>query len=166
MHAQTAVASSCIFYRFCCLPRGCPAVARLCGYRPARFARLHARSWKDRPGSCLGAVISILPEKLQAYEQARDLYHQLDEPLPETDSIKGIAETHLNQGKLDIAENELLHRMESIRSMEAKGDTLIAHYDLSRLAVIYRDQAARGRGVGHPLYQKRSFLPAHGRSGC
>lgn len=118
---------------------------------------------------------SVLPEKIQSFEHARTLFKDLGQPLPETDAITGIAEAHLNQGRLDVAENELLHilqlykslgykklhytydllgdlcarrndeqkelvyRMQSIQSMEATGDTLIAHYDYSRLAVIYRD---------------------------
>ena len=118
---------------------------------------------------------AALPEKIQSFDHARVLYRQLGQPLRETDAIKGIAEAHLNQGKLDVAENELLHvlqlyrelgypklhytydllgdlcarrndeqkellyRAQSIKSMEATGDTLLAHTDYSRLAVIYRD---------------------------
>jgi two-component sensor histidine kinase len=118
---------------------------------------------------------TVLPEKIQSFDHARILYKELGQPLRETDALKGIAEAHLNQGKLDLAENELLHvlqlyrqlgypklhytydllgdlcarrndeqkelvyRMQSIRSMEETGDTLIAHTDYSRLAVIYRD---------------------------
>lgn len=118
---------------------------------------------------------TVLPDKIESFEHARVLFRQLNQPLPETDALKGIAEAHLNQGKPDIAENELLHvlqlyrslgyrklhdtydllgdvcarrgdvqkevvyRTQSIRSMEATGDTLIAHTDYSRLAVICRD---------------------------
>ena len=145
------------------------------GYHHDRDVRAEAETWLLLGKAMPMVPESVLPEKIQSFDHARLLFRDLGQPLPETDAIKGIAEAHLNQGKLDVAENELLHvlqlyqslgyrklhytydllgdccarrndeqkelvyRMQSIRSMEATGDTLIAHNDYSRLAVIYRD---------------------------
>jgi two-component system, sensor histidine kinase PdtaS len=116
-----------------------------------------------------------IPEKLQALDSARLSFVKLGHPLRETDAALEVAKTHLEQGKLDLAQGELLqvlqqyntlgykklhytydlladvyasrndeqqelvYRLQSVKSMDSTGDTLKAHYDYARLAVIYRD---------------------------
>lgn len=61
----------------------------------------------------LGDNISIdntvaIPDKINSYEQARALFQQTGHKLDEADMNKNIADIHLNQKKLDLAETELL----------------------------------------------------------
>ncbi len=136
---------------------------------------LEAEAWLQ-----LGTVTPAVseenfPEKIQDFGNARNLFRELGQPLKETDAFRGLAQTHLQQGKLDLAENELqqvlrqykdlgfkklhytydllaevdskrddenhelVYRLQSIKSMEATGDTVLAHYDYARLALIYGD---------------------------
>ena len=49
-----------------------------------------------------------MPEKLQALDSARSLFVRLGQPLRETDAALEVAKAHLEDGKLDLAQNELL----------------------------------------------------------
>ena len=144
-------------------------------YRRSGDKALEAEAWLQLGNAIPASPEENLPEKISSFGNARSLFRLLGQPLKETDAFRGLAQAHLEQGKLDLAENELqqvlrqykdlgfqklhytydllaevdarrddenrelVYRLQSIKSMEATGDTVLAHYDYSRLALIYGD---------------------------
>jgi len=74
----------------------------------------------------LGEAISVnvskenLPERLQSLANARSLYRQTGNAIPETQAFQDIAETHLNQDKLDTAEKELFQVLDTYKKLGYK----------------------------------------------
>jgi len=91
----------------------------------------HYRKAGDKKGEAdtwlaLGEAISVnaskenLPERLQSLENARSLYRQTGSSIQETQAFQDIAETHLNQDKLDTAEKELFQVLDTYRKLSYK----------------------------------------------
>jgi two-component sensor histidine kinase len=136
----------------------------------------------------LGEAIPIspkedLPDKIQSFENARTLFKETGHAEEAVNADKHIAEAHLNQDKLDLADSELqqvlesykaigykklhytydllaevsklkvdlhkelLYRIEAIHAMESTGDTEMADYYYSRLALVYGDLEEYGLSV-------------------
>lgn len=55
--------------------------------------------------------------RINCFEKMRSLYHQLNDKENEIDSDKHIADTHMKQGKLDLAESELLSLLASVKAI-------------------------------------------------
>jgi two-component system, sensor histidine kinase PdtaS len=144
-------------------------------YRKKGDKEQEAEAWLVLGTSLPSKPEASLIDKSQALDSARLSFAKLGHPLRETDAALEVAKTHLEQGKLDLAQGELLqvlqqyktlgykklhytydlladvyasrndeqqelvNRLQSVKSMDSTGDTLKAHYDYARLAVIYRD---------------------------
>ena len=91
----------------------------------------HYRKAGDKKGEAdtwlaLGEAISVnvnkenLPERLQSLENARSLYRQTGSSMQETQAFLEIAETHLNQDKLDTAEKELFQVLDTYKKLGYK----------------------------------------------
>src|SRR5450755_7762 len=63
--------------------------------------------WKDL-GSSIKVLDSIGLTRIDCFEKVRFLYHQLNNKEKEIEEQREIADTHMKQGKLVLAENELL----------------------------------------------------------
>lgn len=73
----------------------------------------------------LGDDISVdfttaVPDKISSYEQARALFKQTGNKLEEADMTRSIADIHLNQKKLDLAEDELKQALKQFQSIGCK----------------------------------------------
>jgi len=85
-------------------------------YRKAHDKGKEADTWL-----ALGEAIPVsvnkenLPERLQSLENARSLYLQTGNAIQEAQAFLDIAETHLNQDKLELAEKELFQVLEAYK---------------------------------------------------
>ncbi|WP_431216083.1 tetratricopeptide repeat protein [Puia sp. P3] len=90
-------------------------------YRKTADKKREADTWL-----ALGEAISVsvnkenLPERLQSLENARSLYQQTKNTLSETQASLDIAETHLSQDKLDLAEKEAIQVLDSYKKLGYK----------------------------------------------
>ncbi len=84
-----------------------------------------AEAWALLANAIPGQPEENLADKIQSFENARNLFRELDLPLRETDVLRGIAQAHLGQGKLDIAEKELLRVLELYRMLHYPPDCTI-----------------------------------------
>ncbi|SEN77271.1 Two-component sensor histidine kinase, contains HisKA and HATPase domains [Mucilaginibacter gossypiicola] len=89
----------------------------------------------------LGDNISIdntaaVPDKINSYEQARALFQQTGHKLDEADMNKNIADIHLNQKKLDLAETELLQVLAQYKAIGYKK----LHYTYHSLAELSKQK--------------------------
>lgn len=78
------------------------------------------RRWKQL-GFNIQEMDTIGLTRINCFEKMRSLNHQLNDKEQEIDCDKHIADTHMKQGKLDLAENELLSvlsRLKAIRSSQ------------------------------------------------
>ncbi len=63
--------------------------------------------WKDLAWS-IKVLDTVGLTRINCFEKMRSLYHQVNNKEKEIDEQRQIADTHMKQGKLDLAENELL----------------------------------------------------------
>ncbi|MFB0496995.1 two-component sensor histidine kinase [Mucilaginibacter sp. OAE612] len=89
----------------------------------------------------LGDNISIddtvaIPDKINSYEQARALFQQTGHKLDEADMNKNIADIHLSQKKLDLAETELRQVLAQYKAIGYKK----LHYTYHSLAEISKQK--------------------------
>jgi two-component sensor histidine kinase len=76
-----------------------------------------AQSWQDFGNMMNTNSGPELTEKIRAYETARHLFALCGEKLKELASFKDIAEAQIHQGKLDLAEKELLQVLKSYKAL-------------------------------------------------
>ncbi|WP_413667101.1 histidine kinase dimerization/phosphoacceptor domain -containing protein [Mucilaginibacter sp. Mucisp86] len=79
---------------------------------------------------------AAIPDKINSYEQARALFQQTGHKLDEADMNKNIADIHLNQKKLDLAETELLQVLAQYKAIGYKK----LHYTYHSLAELSKQK--------------------------
>jgi two-component sensor histidine kinase len=107
--------------------------------------RREAETW-TRLADCIAPDNpTLVREKVKALEKARQLYYMLGDTLRALDALKGEADAHLYDGKLGLAEQQLLNVLESYKAIRYRP----LHYTYDLLRAIAR---IKGRLVDEVFY--------------
>lgn len=86
-------------------------------------------------------------ESLNYYNKALEIYKKLEFTEQEALTLKSIADVHLNEGKLDLAEHELLKVLTIFKKIDFKN----LHFTYDLLADVYRLKGDLGKNLYYSL---------------
>jgi two-component sensor histidine kinase len=102
-------------------------------YRKQKNKLEEARVW-EKFGYAVSRKPALLEKKIYCYQQARQLYRELNDRINEIGDFKNIADAHMVEGRYDLAEHELLQVISQYKAANFKD----LHYTYDLLASLNR----------------------------
>ncbi len=125
-------------------------------YRKAADKKAEAEAWNMLGEGIPFSPSQNLPDKAQSFENARSLYHQLNHLVESTNALKNMAEVHMYEDQLELAEKELLQALENYKAAGVKK----LHFTYDLLAEVSKRKVDLSKELLYRQEGIRSMLAA------